>query len=142
MVECRQRLTKVTQDVDDVVAGGQRRADPWIVQISDKFVDGLIDICRRAATFRTLGVIGNQSDRECVGGFKQQLPAQKVTIAIINVFAILRISVKTVAFHVNAVDAERELLANRSRDARCRAHEIIIAVCQFATAAKGEAWLL
>ena len=109
-----------------------------IVQIADILVDCAIDVSRRAAFFLARGIVCNQADRQIVSRFKQQLATQEITVAIVDIAAIGIVEVETVTLYIDAVDAEGDLLRNRAGDARCGAHEIIVAISQFTRTTESE----
>src|SRR5205085_1654823 len=73
-----------------------------------------------AAGFLAVRIIANQAEGECIVRLEQQLPADEEAVAVVDVAfrAARRIHhiVETVAPRIHSVEAEGDLLAERSRD--------------------------
>ena len=85
-----------------------------------------------------MGIIANQPNRDIAAGVPQQLTAHEKPVAVVDVYIVRRVTVKSVALDVNAVETGGQRRAQGPRDAARQAVIIVIAICSLGVSAEIE----
>ena len=133
-LETGQWLAQIAQHVDDVVTIGLQRSQRGrrIVEVADERVDAAVNIDRAAAAFLPPGVIADQTDRDRVRRFEQQLPAHEHAVAVVDVDVVGVVGQEPVPANIDTVDAGSDLFADRAGDRGAQPDKIKVAIGRFA----------
>ena len=106
------------------------------IGIGLRHVGGRID--GGAAILLAIAIVADQPDGEIGARLEQQLAADEIAVAIVDVPPGIHIVIEAVALRIEPVEAERDLLGERPRHRALQAPRVVIAIGRLGHAAKGE----